>query len=76
MGDKISSSPYILEMNKNSTCSELCPKIMSEVSFRRTVNTVGCMKDMLGCWSCTALKQREQRGDRVVSAHSRASVSQ
>ncbi|CAM9161670.1 unnamed protein product [Pylaiella littoralis] len=35
MGDKISSSPYILEMNKNSTCSELCPKIMSEANMKQ-----------------------------------------
>eukprot|EP00903_Cladosiphon_okamuranus_P019925 g18312.t1 len=30
MGDKISSSPYVLEMNKNSFCSELCIQDMSE----------------------------------------------
>lgn len=32
MGDKISSSPYVLEMNRNSYCSILCRQGMSEVS--------------------------------------------
>lgn len=34
MGDKISSSPYVLEMNKNSYCSELCIQDMSEAHMK------------------------------------------
>ncbi|CAM9139209.1 unnamed protein product [Hapterophycus canaliculatus] len=40
MGDKISSSPYVLEMNKNSYCSFLCRQNMSEDNMKQLQNLI------------------------------------
>lgn len=37
MGDKISSSPYVLEMDRNVTCSVLCQRNMDKVGDTITV---------------------------------------
>lgn len=41
MGDKISSSPYKLEMNNDVFCSILCEQDLSAVRVPRFLVTVG-----------------------------------